>query len=312
MLARSVVLPGLLLVVGTSVGCCKDKAGEAAGECKLGAVDACSKGCDEGKQDQCMMLGRSYQMGEPKGDRDKAILTFKKSCKAGHGPACEALAYMVDNSYFEDTYKPGIAKGLLKQACDAGGEHACVMYYTREFKTDADKETAFKAFESGCKQGKLLLCTHLAWMHGSGHHAKEDSAKAAKMYEDNCAKSEPVACAKLSMAYRYGWGVDKNEAKANELGTKACEAGCAEACTDLATTTDIEYTKRSVDLKKRACSLYSDLGCALLASDYKSGIKNVLPEDPELALKHYNQACMLGLDSACKDGNVVLLETVKE
>lgn len=297
-------LPIIFIVASALSGCCKKGEVGDSEECKLGAVDVCSKECDAGKLEQCVILGRSYQMGEPKTDRVKAMAIFLKACDAGHAPACVPLARMVLNSHYKETHNPRTAEALYKKACDGGVEDACVTNILLSF--DTDKAKVFKQLEERCNSGKTRSCSTLAWMYRSGHHVPEDKPKALKMWQDGCAKSDQHSCTELGTCYNQGYGTEENKAKAAELWTKACNEGYGEACAEHAVS--LREPQKEFELEKKACALYNDLGCILLARAYETGKEGVVEKDLNLALKHYMQACTLGWAEACDDATKVMVE----
>ncbi|MBW2526877.1 MAG: sel1 repeat family protein [Deltaproteobacteria bacterium] len=300
-----------------ALGCDKKDGKDGAKGCTLGAVAACKKTCDGGKLEDCMLLGRSYQMGEPTFDRSGALAVFLAACKKGHGPACHAAAKMVDNKHFEKTHNPGAAKELLKKACDAKLEQGCVDLIMKDWGSDAGKEAAFKAFDARCKKGEQLSCKNLGWMYRSGHHVKEDEKKSFEIFKKSCEAGGQESCGELATAYVSGYGVGEDKAKAKEILTKACAAGSASGCMELGLKyRDGAFSKESkTDYKnalvqyKKACDMYNDLGCTLAAQLYQSGEEGVVEKDLKLALKYFTRGCNLGFESPCEDAALIDVAT---
>lgn len=301
--------------VAVLVGCGCDAVRKLVGgeSCKLGEVEACKEQCDDGKLEQCMTLGRSYQMGEPRFDRVAAVRLFDKACKKKHGPACMTLSLMVDNKHFKGTYSPPKAKELLKQACDAKDEQGCVHQILKGMDTEEGDKAAFEKFGARCKKGDQLSCKSLGWMHRSGHHVKKDAKKSIEIFQKSCDAGGLDSCAELAEAYANGWGVDKNLVKAHEIWTKACEKDSAEACVQQGMAMTESSTapgekpdkKKGFELNKKACDLFDMLGCSLTASVYEDGEEGVAKQDMQLAHKYYTRSCLLGLDSSCEDAALI-------
>lgn len=166
----------------------------------------------------------------------------------------------------------------------------------------AHEHDEISKLQKECRNGDAEHCTDLAFAYANGRGIEQDLKKAIELYTKACEK-DPLACANLSYHFREGIGVEKSREKALYYSKKACDAEDSIGCTELGLTyemfRDDEVSQQhAVAAFIKGCSFDNADACFHLAEHYSKGIG--VAKDPVRAQENYEQACMFGIEEACK------------
>jgi TPR repeat protein len=195
----------------------------------------------------------------PGPEPEPAIMRFEKGCEDGDAAACASLGLY----YAEDSAEPDAVKSLtyMKRACDLDHGSAC-----------------------GSAGARLMRQT------------PPDSRGAQSLFSRGCEMDDPGSCFNLGRSLADGDDPEAMEA----AYAKACDADEKHACTNLAAHLHDgprSDPRRGHEAAARAAALTVGLGCALMATYYRSG--DPRPIDIEKAESLERQACSLGHRAAC-------------
>lgn len=143
----------------------------------------------------------------------------------------------------------------------------------RPFPTEPTLASAISEHQRRCDEGAAASCYALALAFRTGEGAPRDLVSAARRFRRGCDLGHPDACAYVGHAYDEGEGVDENDAEAERRYRVACHRGSA-------------------------------LGCAFVG-DLERLTPGAPPEAMRRARDHYATACDAGVQSACRNADLV-------
>jgi len=185
------------------------------------AAEVYTRACDRGDHGSCVSLASLELDGKGvPANRDAAIARLRRSCDAGEGLACVAVATTTD----KDLADPEHTFALMERACDAGTAEACGglgAYYVMGRGGPPKPERGYALTERACDLGDSLSCMI------RGEDWKDvDPARAAPFYERACHIARPDAC----LAYATLIASGKLAGDARPWVEAACRQGSADAC----------------------------------------------------------------------------------
>jgi TPR repeat protein len=189
------------------------------------ALEAATKGCDEGKGDQCIALGRLLQKDKKDAQAKEA---FIKACTAKTKDGCRMAAEASTDGKEKLTHLKSLCALDDADACVQGAALADTLVQGGQLpepKKPAERD-AIVLLAKACDLGAAIACT------ARGVALVNDDPKGAVgSLTKGCDKNEPTACFQLANMLAEGQGVKKKDPKrAAELKKKACDAGLKDAC----------------------------------------------------------------------------------
>lgn len=189
------------------------------------ALEEASKGCEGGKGESCIALGRLHQ----KDKRDaQAKEAFGKACALKTKDGCRMAAEASSDGKEKLTHLKALCALDDADACVQGAALADTLVQGGQLpepKNPAQRD-AIVLLAKACDLGAAIACT------ARGVALVNDDPKGAvASLTKGCDKNEPTACHQLSNMWAEGKGVKKKDPKkAAELKKKACDAGLKDAC----------------------------------------------------------------------------------
>ena len=186
--------------------------------------------CAGGDAVSCM---RDAEVAWSRGEKDKALGLYARSCEGGHQPAC-------DKGNAAKTTKPGIRPMVpseLQENCDKGRHRACgtlgQMYHEGLNGVTKDYVRGAMLYQKACDNGVLEACFNLAQMYKQGQGLQRDDAKVVMLAKKTCDGGIDMGCSLLGVYYMEGRGVPKDALRAASLFQGACDKGDVTGCTGL-------------------------------------------------------------------------------
>ncbi|MFT3769874.1 MAG: tetratricopeptide repeat protein [Minicystis sp.] len=250
------------------------KLGDLSGRVGVISLDrraALAKGCEAGRIEACVDLGRLIEKGEEgvAADAAAAVALYEKACDGG----------------------------LMKGCAEAGA------WYEQGKGGTPDLGKALAAYQKACDAKDALGCTRLGGMYESGWGVIRDSTRALSLYREACDAGELDGCWHLGTLYEIGTGTARDAPTAVELYKKACDGGRVQACASLGNMywngsgTVPKDVPAGLALFEKACDAKHEPACTTLALKYKTG--DGIESSREKSTVFFGKACAAGSKSAC-------------
>ncbi len=191
----------------------------------VAAFETAKTGCDGGKGESCIALGRLHQ----KDKRDaQAKEAFAAACKLKTKDGCRMAADASTDGKEKLTHLKSLCALDDADACVQGAALADTLVQGGQLPEPKNPATrdAIVLLATACDLGAVIACT------ARGVALVNDDPKGAvASLTKGCELNEPTACDQLSNMWAEGKGVKKKDPKkAAELKKKACDAGLKDAC----------------------------------------------------------------------------------
>ncbi len=188
------------------------------------------------------------------------VHTLQITCQFNFADACLEAGTLLNEGRIVPR-NAALAGVRFGHACDLGSPEGCERLVAHV------KADGLEALQQACDRGEGASCFTLGAMYRAGLGFPMDPTRAFLLFNQSCANDWPNGCIRLAQSYRYGQG------------------------------TPIDFAKAIVNFEK-ACRNRAASSCAEVADIYSSGIGGV-KKDEALAAQRLQEACNLGLQSAC-------------
>jgi hypothetical protein len=190
------------------------------------------------------------------------VRSLNINCREDLAAACFTLGEALNEGRVVPRDPAEAGKGFGR-ACDLGLSNGCASLV--EFVRADGQDVFLRA----CDRRDGASCFILGSLSQKGLGVPQDAARAVTLFRQSCASGWPRGCGRLGESYLWGEGTAVDPTKAIESFEKACRGRYAASCFNV-------------------------------AMMYRRGIGGL--KDEALAQQRFRQACVLGLGSACQQG----------
>lgn len=255
--------------------------------------EACDAGVGAGCRAFVELAGTGY--GQPEGGYDENEGLIERACDLGDLVACDRFANELKTEE-ADPAQLARAGAILEQACNAGGEQACLSLGPRLIASELpeDHERATVMWDTMCRQGSVLACQAIIEVV---QNQPEPEARLVSEYEQlACDFAGADQCGALAQRIYDGNGVARDRDLASHYFDIACALGGG-AC-------ETAELARALPALRNGCTPDDAEACILLARALRS---DASPErDSEAALLLFQSGCREGLGDACDDAATII------
>jgi len=267
--------------------------------------------CAGGQLDAC----RRHAEGLGEADAAGALVVLQYACLLGHAPSCDDLSKVYGSAGAD--VAPSRQLAQLRDACDGGGAHACVLLAER-----VGKRFAEPLLKKACDAGDALGCHRLAATMRARFQLTGNLKRSVELEEKACELGNGAACAQAGRAYLFGAGVARDEARGNELLDDSCNAKHTGGCTlaakiyqeGIGVKQDLRRAGRYYDYAAKktakqppkkaayvvfvgACSRHDLLGCFDAGWFRAEGVE--VERNVTISREFFQRACKGGIEAAC-------------
>lgn len=160
MIYRVLVLLALSLSPAVSFA---DTLGQIYDRCYAGNSSSCRRfvsvnrdGCDNGRDDYCVVLGELFQSGfaQLSQSYDQALYYFSKACRMGNGNGCYGAGVLVAEELAQSSDE---AVYFFRRGCTAQQADSCNNLAVHYYRNSRLRE-ALDMFGQACRLGSELGC----------------------------------------------------------------------------------------------------------------------------------------------------------